>query len=252
MEGDSLRALPFRGGTCDTVVAMPDYRDVYAHHADRYEALVAHEDADGELPRALTALTGGASQDIVETGAGTGRVTRMLAPLARTLRAFDAEAAMIAVARQKLSAWPHVSLGVAPHDALPVADNSASLCLEGWAFGHAVGWNPSAWRDDLRRYVDELARVLRPGGLMVLIETMGTGVATPFDGGHTLEAFHVEVTGSLGFAHRCLRTDYAFDTVDEAAATLGFFFGERMAARVRANAWRVVPECTGLYWRVGA
>lgn len=229
---------------------MPDYREVYARHAHRYAALVAHEDHAHALPRALAARVGSAAHDVVETGAGTGRVTRILAPMARTLRAFDAEAAMIEVARETLASHAHVTLGVAPHDALPVPDGAASLAVEGWAFGHAVGWNPSGWRDDLRRYVDELTRVLRPGGLLVLIETMGTGVETPFAGGHSLEAFHAEVTGALGFAHEALRTDYAFDTVEEAAETLGFFFGERMAAKVRAQAWRVVPECTALYWRV--
>jgi len=228
---------------------MPDYRDVYARHADRYDALVSHEDHEANLPRALAELCPGDALDVVETGAGTGRVTRLLAPRARSLRAFDAAPAMIVVAAAALRDHPHMTLGVATHDALPVGDASADLALEGWAFGHALSWNPTGWRDDLRRYVAELARVTRPGGALVLIETMGTGVEIPFAGGHSLEAFHALVTGELGFAHRSIRTDYAFSSVDDAAETLGFFFGPRMSARVRERGWSVVPECTGLYWR---
>jgi len=33
------------------------------------------------------------------------------------------------------------------------------------------------------------------------------------------------------------------------AIALGFFFGERMASKVRDQDWRVVPECTAVYWR---
>lgn len=228
---------------------MPDYREVYDRHADRYDALVAREDHAGNLPRCLAEVAPGDALDVVETGAGTGRVTRLLAPRARSLRAFDAAPAMIELAARALAHLPRVACAVATHDALPVADASADLAVEGWAFGHALGWSPAAWRDDVRRYVDELARVTRPGGALVLIETMGTGVELPFEGGHSLEPFHALVTGELGFAHRCVRTDYAFASVDEAADALGFFFGERMVARVRERGWAVVPECTGVYWR---
>ena len=228
---------------------MADYRDVYAHHAERYDALVSHEDHAGNLARVLAEIAPGVALDIVETGAGTGRVSRILAPRARSLRAFDAEPAMIAVATARLAEWSQATFGVASHDALPVEDASADLAIEGWAFGHALSWNPTGWRDDLRRHVGELDRVTRAGGLLVLVETQGTGVETPFAEGHSLEPFHAFVTTELGFAHRSIRTDYAFATVDEAAETLGFFFGERMSTRVRERAWTIVPECTGIYWR---
>lgn len=226
-----------------------DYRDVYSRHADRYDALVAHEDVAGNLQRTLLEVAPGEGLDVVETGAGTGRVTRLLAPRARSIRAFDVEPAMIARARASLGHLAHVVFDVARHDALPVGPATADLAVEGWAFGHAVGWNPSGWRDDVRRFVDALAHTQRSGGVVVLIETMGTAVETPFEAGHTLEPFHALVTEELGFAHRSIRTDYSFQSVDEAVETLGFFFGERMAQRVRARGSTSVPECTAVYWR---
>lgn len=228
---------------------MASYQDVYAHHADRYEALVAREDHLGNLPRTLEELAPGHGLDVVETGAGTGRVTRILAPRAHSIRAFDAAPAMIDEARRRAAHLPHLRFDVAPHDALPVEPRSADLGIEGWAFGHAVGWNPSSWRDDVRRFVDTLATTLRPGGALVLIETMGTGVDTPFAGGHSLEPFHEFLTRELGFGHRVIRTDYAFDSVDQAIDILGFFFGERMVTRVRERGAAIVPEHTAVYVR---
>jgi SAM-dependent methyltransferase len=160
---------------------------------------------------------------------------------------------MLAVAEAKARerGIGNVRFALASHDALPIATGAADLAIEGWSFGHAVGWNPSGWIDEVDAYVGELARALRPGGSLVLIETMGTGVETPFEGGHALEAFHRHVVENLGFVHRCVRTDYAFESVDDAVERAGFFFGERMAEKVRANGWRVLPEHTGVYWRAG-
>lgn len=225
---------------------MSNYQDIYDHHAERYDRLVSHEDVDGALPRALFELLGDRRVDVVETGAGTGRVTRLLAPRALSVRAFDAAPAMVEVGRRR---QPHVTWGVARHEALPVPDACADLAIEGWAFGHAVGWNPGGWRDDVRRWVGELARVTRPGGLLVLVETLGTGVETPFAEPHSLMPFDAFVRDELGFTRVALRTDYAFESIDDAAQTLGFFFGEKMAARVRERRWARVPECTGVYWR---
>ncbi len=228
---------------------MPDYREIYENHADRYDELVRHEDHQGNLATALAEVAPGVKLEVVETGAGTGRLSRILAPRARRLRAFDGSAAMSAVAQRALAAHAHVSCGVALHDTLPVETDAADLALEGWAFGHALGWSPDTWRSDVRRWVTELDRVTRAGGLVVLIETMGTGVETPYEGGHSLEPFDALVRETLGFERTVVRTDYAFPTVEQAADTLGFFFGERMAQRIRERGWAIVPEHTGIYVR---
>jgi SAM-dependent methyltransferase len=232
---------------------VDDYQRIYEDHAGAYDALVSREDHEHNLIAALRDVTYLDGADVVETGAGTGRVTFLLAPFARSVTAFDRAAPMLAVAEASARARGigNVRFAQASHDALPVASAAADLAIEGWSFGHAVGWNPAGWRDEVDAYVRELARTVRPGGSIVLIETMGTGVLAPFEGGHALEAFHRHVVESLGFAHRGVRTDYAFESVYDAAERAGFFFGERMAEKVRANGWRVLPEHTGVYWRGG-
>ena len=126
---------------------MADYQRIYDERAEAYDALVAHEDHARNLIAALREIRPLEGLDVVETGAGTGRVTRMVAPFARSVRAFDRSAHMLDVARQRLAedGARNVQVAVASHASLPVDDGSADLALEGWAFGHAVGWNPSGW-----------------------------------------------------------------------------------------------------------
>ena len=70
--------------------AMPDYKQIYQTQAEQYEYLVAHEDYEGNILRALLAIRPLANTTILELGAGTGRLTRLLAPLARQIIALRA------------------------------------------------------------------------------------------------------------------------------------------------------------------
>jgi hypothetical protein len=54
-----------------------------------------------------------------------------------------------------------------------------------------------------------------------------------------------------GFERGWIRTDYRFESLDEAVELSSFFFGQEMGAKVRENGWRVLPECTGIWWKSG-
>ena len=53
---------------------MPSFAQIYAQHADEYDALVSREDYEGNLMPALQAIRALQRLDIVEFGAGTGRL----------------------------------------------------------------------------------------------------------------------------------------------------------------------------------
>jgi ubiquinone/menaquinone biosynthesis C-methylase UbiE len=80
-------------------VAMTDHRTIYQQEAERYDRLVMREDKDGNLLPAIQSILPLAGTDAVELGAGTGRLSTMLAPLVRSLHAFDASDAMLGVMR---------------------------------------------------------------------------------------------------------------------------------------------------------
>jgi ubiquinone/menaquinone biosynthesis C-methylase UbiE len=231
---------------------MPDhFQDIYASKAAQYDAMVAREDYQGNIRRALESILPLAGIDVVEFGAGTGRLTRLLAPLVRSIRAYDASAHMLEVACSTLEATgtENWTLGVADNGQIPEPDNSADLVIEGWSFGHATGWNPDGWRDEIGQALSEMQRILKPGGTAILLETLGTGSATPQPPSPGLVELYEWLENERGCSHQWIRTDYQFETVAEAEQLTRFFFGDELANRIVQEQRLILPECTGIWWR---
>lgn len=230
---------------------MPTFEDIYARHAPMYERLIAREDYEHNLGPALAAIRPLDGIDVVEAGAGTGRLTRLLVPHVRSIRAFDASAHMLATAAPLLAAtgYHNWTLAVARNDALPVADASADLAIEGWSFGHATEWHAGTWREHVGAALRELERVTRRGGTIILLETMGTGRATPAAPSAALAELYAWLEQEQGFAATSVRTDYRFASVAEADELATFFFNARMPTLVQPDASAIVQECTGIWWK---
>ena len=69
---------------------MPTEREVYQQLADQYERLILREDYQGNIPREIAKVQNPINLDVIELGAGTGRLTRDLIEKAKTLFACDA------------------------------------------------------------------------------------------------------------------------------------------------------------------
>lgn len=230
---------------------MTDYADIYANQAVQYERLVAREDYQGAILPALEAIKPLVGSDVVELGAGTGRLTRLLAPHVRSIRAFDASPAMLAVARDLLErdGATNWQLEAAKHTHLPAESASADIAIGGWTICYAALWSEDDWRADLAAVIAEMERVLRPGGMLVIIETLGTGYETshPPESLHNYYAWLAE----QGFQQSWIRTDYRFDSPEEAVELTRFFFKE-LAEEMAATGATILPECTGIWWRARA
>jgi ubiquinone/menaquinone biosynthesis C-methylase UbiE len=227
------------------------WTDIYNHHPDIYDDMVSREDYLGLLYPALAAICPFKGARVVEFGAGTGRVTRLMLPHVRWVSAFDLSLAMLNVACQEISKMvkPDWSLCVADNRCIPVKAGCADIAIEGWSFLHLKVWNPNDWRRQLRAAIDEMSRVLRPGGMAVLIETLGTGESTP----NPPENFNVvfeALETKWGFTSTWVRTDYCFASLNEARRLIPPFFGEAMMERVITTGDGVIlPECTGIWQR---
>jgi ubiquinone/menaquinone biosynthesis C-methylase UbiE len=224
-------------------------RKIYQSEGDRYEALISREDYLENIPRAVDEIIQVDGLDILDLGAGTGRLTLLLAPRAKSIRAFDASAEMLRVCRERLlkSGLSNWQVDVADHRLLPVQDNSADLVVSGWSVSYLSVWNSENGQAELDKWLTEMKRVLRKNGTIILFESLGTGNEAP------IRLEHVEATYQWldmnGFQNKWIRTDYRFESVEEAVDLAGFFFGEQMAAQVLENQSAILPECTGVWWR---
>jgi len=224
---------------------MPDHEKIYQKEADQYEYLVACEDFQGNLLPAIRQVFPPAGKDVVELGAGTGRLTCLLAPLVRSMRAYDVSQAMLDVAIRKLNdlGLTNWQAATADHRQLPAASQSADLAISGWSICYLVDWNRGGWVTQLEKALGEIRRVLSPGGTMIIIETLGTGFEAPHPPDHLVDYY--QYLTHQGFQSTWLRTDYRFPSEKEARRMAGFFFGPELAEKVHGP---TIPECTGLWW----
>ena len=188
---------------------------------------------------------------MVEFGAGTGRVTLLLAPHVRSIRAFDIAAPMVEVARRHLSRtgarnW---EVGVADNASLPVPDETADLAIAGWTYGHQTVWKEDGWRTPIGMAIREMIRVLRPGGTAIVIETLGKGHETPFDPPTQLARYYALLADEFQFERTWVRTDYEFPSMAEGERLVRFFFGDEPARHFVTNGSPILPECTGIWCR---
>ncbi len=227
---------------------MTDHKTVYQQEADLYQRLIGREDyLDNLLPeiKRITPLNG---KDVVDLGSGTGRLAHLLAPHAKSVHALDLFTHMLGVAaerlrNQQLGKW-QVTAG--DHRRIPLPNKSADLVLSGWSICYLVVWEGEEWEGEVESALLEMQRVLRGGGTMIVIETLGTGNIEPVEK-ENLKPYFTFLEES-GFQRSWIRTDYRFDSREEALELVEFFFGEEMVSEIGNESKPVLPECTGLWW----
>ena len=171
--------------------------------------------------------------------------------LANRIYSFDMHLPMLRVASRMLeeSGMENWSFTAADNRAMPLRHTIADVAIEGWSFAHVMGWYPDSWQQQTDKMLSEMARLLKPGGTMILIETMGTGQREPSPPADHLATLYRYWEEQHNFQYRWIRTDYQFESVEEADVLIRFFFGDAMADVQVAGQNIIVPECTGIWWK---
>ena len=235
-------------------MSTPDnhFKQIYATQAAKYDALVSREDVRGNLWTALRGIRDFSGLRVVDVGAGTGRVTRLLAPHVAWITAVDVSPHMLQQARRRLvgdGRTRNWETAVADARHLPFKSKTADVAIAGWALGHSVGWYPETWQTEIGQAINVMQRILCPGGTLILIETMGTGVETAVPPTPGLAAYYTWLQNDLGFHHTTIPTGYQFASVTEAVELTQFFFGDALAKKIQQQQLTVLPEFTGIWWR---
>lgn len=228
---------------------MTAQEEIYKTEGDKYEALIVREDDQGNILKTLREITSLENRFVLDLGAGTGRLACLLAPHVSHVRAFDISEEMLRVCREKFiaSGLANWQVDLADHRQLPVDNRSADLIVSGWSLSYLAVWNPDSWRVELEKGLGEMMRVLKPNSHIVLFESLGTGNESPIRLEH-LKDFYPWLD-EVGFQNKWIRTDYKFESLEEAEYLSRFFFGDELGDKVKKNKWMILPECTGVWWK---
>lgn len=151
--GDST---PAESGCCgDTVKSY--FRDVAGEWDRMREGYFTEEVRDAAIARA--ALHPEAI--VADVGTGTGFMLAGLAPIVKKAYGFDSSPEMLEVARRNLSMAGNVELRVSEGSSLPLEDGSVVAAFANMYLHHAP--DPAA-------AIAELARVIKPGGRLVITD----------------------------------------------------------------------------------
>ena len=115
--------------------------------------------ADGPVP--LSQI------ELLDAGCGTGTYAEAVESKVGAITLLDASEAMLAVARQKLGSAERFEYHVGQLQDLPFADSSFDAVMTNQVLHH-VGDDEGAGWTEHERVFSEYARVLRPGGVLVV------------------------------------------------------------------------------------
>ena len=136
----------------------------FSRVAEEWDRLRSLHYSDADIEKAVLAAAGAGPFDlVVDFGTGTGRMLALFAPRARRVEGIDLSHQMLTVARSNLEAAHVANASVRHGDATsaPYADHTAHLVII-----HQV----LHFLDDPARALAEAARVLKPGGRLIVVD----------------------------------------------------------------------------------
>ena len=230
---------------------MDHFQAIYAARAAEYHRMIAAEDTDAQLLPAIERVAPLRGKRVIDLGTGTGRLPLLVGSLAAQLVGLDLHHDMLRQnAAQRQIAGGRWSLVRGDMRHLPFRSAWADAATAGWAIGHLRSWFADDWQIQIGSVLNEMHRVVAPGGALIILETLSTGSLAPAPPHAGLAEYYDWLERSWGFRRETIATDYRFASVEQAVERTEFFFGSDMAATIRAHGWARLPEWTGVWGKI--
>jgi ubiquinone/menaquinone biosynthesis C-methylase UbiE len=224
---------------------MPDMYEIYDRFASQYDELIRFEDHHRNLDTFINSIITG--NTVLELGSGTGRVTKMYIERVKQAICVDRSMHMIEKAKINLDAYTSkITFQCMDVKNIRQLDVKADCIIEGWALGHSVIDEANRIDSFVNEMTTALFEKLNPNGQLIFIETLGTNTEEVHIPDESLKKFYQILEDTYGMKRHVVRTDYMFDTIEDAQRILSFFFGEQMKNRIKD---RFIKEYTGVWVR---
>ncbi len=158
LAGDGVRLAETRAARAESAARY------FAEHADDWDDIRSLHVSEARVEAAIMEAVGdGRIHQLVDLGAGAGRMLELLAPRADRAIGVDLSSAMLAVARGRMEELKARNVQLRQGDvyALPVTRDSCDLAIM-----HQV----LHYLEDPARALKEAARILSPGGRLVIVD----------------------------------------------------------------------------------
>lgn len=208
---------------------------------DVYETENRGVDRDHVIEDAMRAVLDWAGRDVVDIGCGTGYHLPHFARDARSVVGVEPHPPLAALAAQRVSGMPSVSVREEGAAAMGVPDGSFDVAHARWAYFFGPGCEPG---------LAELERVVRPGGAAFVIDNDATRStfgqwfrrALPSYDPRAVERFWQR----QGWERERLDIRWDFDSREDFEAVVGIEFAPEHADLILAEH----PDATGVDYAV--
>lgn len=198
---------------------MPGIIPFYgAENPEMFAIERAAMDRPGLVIKALAELFYGAGS-LLDIGAGNGFTAQRLGAKDRPVIPLEPEIRMIDSAKPL-----HWICGQA--EALPFKSNTFSGAYATWAY-----FFPSAFEIEIG--VKEAERIVSPGGKVAIVSNLGEDEFCALSQRNIAEP--VKPFRDLGFELDVIETSFDFESLEEAKALLGFYFGSEAAEKAKLS-----------------
>lgn len=188
-----------------------------------YELENYAQDVDGAIFRALPDWTG---LDVVDVGCGSGFHLPVFAERARSVVGVEPHPPLVEMARHRTSEMASVHVVAGSAEALPCSDASADVVHARTAYFFGLGCESG---------IADAMRVLRPGGVLVIVDLDATAHAYGRWMRGDLPHYRPDVAerffDDAGFDCRRVDTRWEFTDRSTMAQVLGIEFSARIARR---------------------